>query len=643
MSSERTTCTVNSRRAGSGRDTAYRTIRRRVLHGLLAAILIVESGCRSNPGVRETVLNETRTMNTISQRIDEPVVEIMPSVLTSAPVTVQDKARLESISYRDVSLADVLQIAMQNSAVLRDLGGVMLRNPDVIASQFTSALRETDPRYSQEAALSAFDAQLAMAGYFNNKDQTFNNPFFSGGTNTFKQDLNDYSAELSKRTATGSRLALRGVTNYDTNNAPSNTFRSAWDSYVEGEIRQPLLQGGGLEFNRIAGPGGTPGVSNGLLIARVNSDISQTDFELSVRDYVSNVTNTYWDLYYSYRDLDARIQAMNRSLEAWNRLQAKAENDLESAARVALAREQYYRFKSEVDDALTGRIVQGTQNRNGSTGGTLRANSGVQVVERRLRLLIGMPINDDSLLRPVEEPLQAEVMFHWDSVMQEALTRRPELRRQQISIHKRHLELLAARNFLNPRLDTVGRYRFRGFGDDLLGGPTPSSVSNLTDGDLQEWYIGVEYTVPLGYRKGHLAVSNAELMLTRERALLKEQEREVVHDLSNAIADSARAYEAVENALNRLIAAHDVLSAYEAQEQNDLEVDIDRLLDAQRRVVEAELRYYQSRTEYALAVKNVHIEKGSLMAYSDLRIFDGEAPVIRETAVIEPVSHSTPE
>ncbi len=89
------------------------------------------------------------------------------------------------------------------------------------------------------------------------------------------------------------------------------------------------------------------------------------------------------------------------------------------------------------------------------------------------------------------------------------------------------------------------------------------------------------------------------------------------------------------------MAANEVLQAYETQEQNDLDVDIDRLLDAQRRVVEAEIRYYQTRTEYAVALKNVHIEKGSLMAYNDLHIFDGTAPLIRES-VVDPAPESTP-
>lgn len=594
---------------------------------------MLPSGCRSPQVWKKTVGNDVSEVNRISRQVDHPQVPILQAAYSAEPITVRDRDRIENLKYQGVSLRDVLTIAMQNSEVLRDLGGAVLRNPENLPSQYVAGLRETDPRYSMEAALSAFDAQLAATAYFTNKDQTFNNPFFSGGTNTFQQDLNDYTVELSKRTATGSRLALRGVNTYDSNNAPSNTFPSAWDSYVEGEIRQPLLQGAGLEFNRIAGPGATPGVYNGLMIARVNNDITQTDFEVAVRDFVSNVMNGYWDLYFAYRDLDARIRAMHNALEAWNQVKAlaEAEDDPEAEARVALASEQYFRFKAEVDDALTGRLVQGTQNRNGSMGGTVRGTSGVQVAERRLRLLIGMQINEDTLLRPVEDPSEAEVIFHWDTVTQEALIRRPELRRQQLNIHKRQMEVLAARNFLNPRLDTVGRYRFRGFGDDLLnynGGS--SSVGDLTSGDLQEWYLGLEYNVPLGYRKGHLAVSNAEMMLKREHAILREQEREVVHDLSNAVADAARAFEACENALNRLNSASSVLSAYEAQKENDLPVDVDRLLDAQRRVVDAEIRYFQARTEYAVAIKNVHMEKGSLMGYAELNILDGATPVIRQ-------------
>ncbi len=612
-------------------------LRFELLLTILALGLLCASGCSTRNAWQETVGNDTSAIDRVAARVDQPLMEIHPAAWSLAPLTARDQPALDELAYLDISLDEVLRVAMTNSDVLRELGGTVLRHPEILHSRFTNGLQLSDPRFSTEAALSAFDAQLKASAFFSNNDQIYNNPFRAGGINNFRQDLNEYTVELSKRTATGSRFALRSFSNYDSNNAPGNTFPSAWDTFLEGEIRQPLLQGAGLQFNRIAGPGSAPGVYNGVLLAKVSADRTQTEFELAVRDYVSSVVNAYWDLYYSYRDLDARAQAMKRSLEVWQRVKAKEDSDLEPGARAALAREQYYRFRTEVDEALSGRLVQGTQNRNGSTGGTVRGASGVQVAERRLRLLIGMPITDGQLLRPSDEPLLADVVFDWDASMHEALNRRPEIRRQQLQIHRREMELLAARNFLNPQLDAVGRYRFRGFGHNLVsqGGsqsnPAPSSaLGNLATGDLQEWYVGVEYTVPLGFRKGHLAVTNSELMLSRERIIFREQQREVVHDLSNAIADASRAYEACRNSMERYVAARELLQAYDAKEKNDIDVDIDRLLDAQRRVAEAEIRYFQARTEYAVALKNVHLEKGSLMAYSDLHILDGEATVVTE-------------
>lgn len=589
------------------------------------------TGCRSQQTWRETVGNDTTQIDRISRRLDRPTAEIHPAARSTAPVTVRHKEDWDAIVYRDLSLDDILRTAMQNSDVLRELGGTILTDPGRLYSRFSNGIRNTDPRFSSEAALSAFDAQLRGSTYFSNNDQQYNNPFSAGGANAFKQDLHEYNLELSKLTATGSRFALRSTSIHNSNNAPGNTFSSAWDTFLEGEVRKPLLQGGGLQFNRIAGPGSTPGVYNGVLLAKVNSEIDQVGFETAVRDYVNNVTNAYWDLYFAYRDLDSRSKAMKRSLEAWRRIKTLADSELETGAAEALAREQYYRFKSEVDEALTGRVTLGTRTGNGSTGGTLEASGGVQVTERRLRLLIGMAINDGEMIRPSDEPTQADIVFDWDIIQQDALTLRPELRKQQMSIRRREMELLASKNFLNPRLDAVGRYRFRGFGDDLLrtnnNGSVPSSaVRNLVGGDQQEWFLGLEYEVPIGYRKAHLAIQNAEIMLCRERTIQKEQQRQVVHNLSNAVTDAARAYEAVNNNLNRLLAAQQVLQAYEAQEENDMDIDVDHLLDAQRKLVEAEIRYFRSRTEYAVALKNVHLEKGSLLQYHELYIFDQTRP-----------------
>jgi outer membrane protein TolC len=548
------------------------------------------------------------------------------------PLTVRD---LETVEYRDITLDEAIRYALDNSKVMRSLGATVLRNPDVVRSRYQTATQYTDPRFGPEAALAAFDAELLASAVFQKNDRPINNRFFGGGTTQFQQDLDIYRTELRKRAATGTVYSLRNNTQYDANNAPANIFPSYWDTNVEAEVRQPLLQGAGLAFNRIAGPDAVPGVYNGVVVARVNNEISQADFEISLRDFISDVSNAYWELYFAYRDLDARKRARDEAYAVWQRYQARFDADGQRGAgtatdRVALAREQYFRFQREVEEALSGRPGPSTQTEPG--GGALRGNGGVLVAERRLRLLMGWPINDRRLLRPSTDPTQVEVLYDWSSVVGEAMARRTELRRQRLLVKRRSLELEASRNFLSPRLDAVGLYRFRGFGHDLLGYDDPrfgNAVGNLVDGSFQEWQLGLEFSAPLGRRRGHAAVQNAELQAARERSLLHEQERQVVHDLSNAVAEKDRAYQAVVTNLERLKAASVLLESLRVLDRESagadaVSINLDRLLDAQRRVAESESEFYRSLAAYEVALKNVSFEKGSLFDYHEILVTGGE-------------------
>ncbi|MEJ1730873.1 hypothetical protein SMA90_31580, partial [Escherichia coli] len=61
--------------------------------------------------------------------------------------------------YWDLGLEEALRIALTNSKVLSDLGGTVVRAPDLTRTVYEPAMQETDPRYGVEAALSAFDAE----------------------------------------------------------------------------------------------------------------------------------------------------------------------------------------------------------------------------------------------------------------------------------------------------------------------------------------------------------------------------------------------------------------------------------------------------------------------------------------------------
>ena len=195
--------------------------------------------------------------------------------------------------------------------------------------------------------------------------------------------MGSFQTQLSKRAVTGTELSARKIVEFDGNNAPGNQFDNAWTVKVEGEVRQPLLQGSGLEFNRIAGPTRIPGNYAGVVLGRLDTDVALTDFEIAVRDFVSNIENAYWDLYFAYRDLDAQIAARDAALETWRRVRALYDAGRRGgeAEKEAQAREQFYRFQEEVQNSLGGRLFDGTRTNNGSMGGTFRGTGGVLVTE----------------------------------------------------------------------------------------------------------------------------------------------------------------------------------------------------------------------------------------------------------------------
>ena len=90
-------------------------------------------------------------------------------------------------------------------------------------------------------------------------------------------------------------------------------------------MRQPLLRGAGVQFNRIAGPGAQPGLYNGVMLARINTDIALADFEASVRNLVADVESAYWELYLRLSLLDAAFAGRDSALLTWRRMYALSE------------------------------------------------------------------------------------------------------------------------------------------------------------------------------------------------------------------------------------------------------------------------------------------------------------------------------
>ena len=244
------------------------------------------------------------------------------------------------------------------------------------------------------------------------------------------------------------------------------------------------------------------------MIARIRTDQTLNDFEGGVRNLMRDLEDAYWELYFAYRDLEARKMGRDSALETWKKTAALLSHRFQGRQRRPRSRRP-------------------ARNTSCSVAQVEQALTDVFKNENRLRYIMGLSMSDGKLIRPSDEPSTARVAFDWSGIHCEALTRRVEVRRQKWEIKRRELELIAARNFLLPRFDAVGRYRWLGLGDELINqndvafnDPGSSAFGVLNSGQFQEWQLGLQANIPIGFRRELSGIRHHELLMARERAIL---------------------------------------------------------------------------------------------------------------------------
>jgi outer membrane protein TolC len=562
-------------------------------------------------------------------RIEYPNTETTPNPSVSPSQQTRDLTHQSHEQIWEMPLAEAIQLALSNNKIIRSRndflnGGTLYSSPDNVPSVFDPAIDESGVLFGGrgvESALAQFDTQWTTQMAWGGNQTVSNNPFASNGLpvgSVFQQDTANFSSGLQKNFAYGAQGTITQNVNYSQNDAP-RLFPSAYDGNLVFAYTQPLWAGAGAEFTRIAGPvsgniSGLSGVNQGVLIARINNDITLVDFEINVRNMLRDVEDTYWDLYLAYRRYDSVIAARNSNLQTWRDEQTKLAIGAGNPADEAQAREAYFNARAESENAL------------GGTEGTL----GIYALELQLRRLCGLPSNDGRIIRPKDEPTTAQFVPQWQSCLADGLARREELRRQKWNIKSLELQLIASQNVANPRFDFVSSYQLNGFGNDLIASNTGTSGPNAFQGfygsqfrGQQSGYgLGFQFSMPIGLRNAKSQVRNVELRLAKAQEVMSVQEQEVCHELTNAFQNLRWRYQTSQTNFNRRRAAErQVQTRYEEYKAGTKTLDL--LLRAQSALAVAEIAYYTSLVGYNKAITDLNVRKGTLLENNNVHLAEG--------------------
>jgi outer membrane protein TolC len=601
--------------------------------GVLAVLLLVLLGCKTTVSDRivtrsargQVVSDDDEAHYATVARNVSRTMQVSPPIalgteIGTSPRTIRQ--RMEDQPW-PLALIEAVQIAVRNNPVVRQNAqflspsSTLLRAPDQAASVYDTAIAQTSVLFGSrgpDAAWSDFMPTWTSSLTFGRDMTVPNNTLLAGGLplgSTLSADTAQFRARLDQPLMTGGTFSLVHNWDYTQNNSAVQLFPSAYSGELGAEFRQPLWAGAGVGFTEVAGPVSTRspvqnGVFQGVRIAHLNHRIAAVDLELQIRNLVRDVGEQYWQLFQAFRDHEAEVAVRDAALEVWQ--QVRANEAALGGAIVAQAEQTYLDARSRAENAL----------------------SSIYESEVRLRWLMGLPIADGRLLTPNALPMTGETSPDWTATVAEALQSRTELHRQKLNIESLDLQLQAARNLANPRLDFVGGYRLNGFGDMLYNQNTSDGITNqgyssayssLFEGKHPGWDLGLTFSMPIGFRGEYAQIRNVELRLAKARVALQAQEHQITYEVGESLQQLAKWWTLLNTNEERQQVAQRQVAALEAEYragQGDRQT-IDLLLRARQTLAQAQTEYYRAIAAYNVALWNLDFRKGTILASNMLQ------------------------
>jgi len=284
------------------------------------------------------------------------------------------------------------------------------------------------------------------------------------------------------------------------------------------QLRQHLLEGFGLASNR-----------RFITIANNNREIADEAFRQQVIFTVTQIETLYWDLVTAYEDEKAKERAVAsaQQLEANNRKQVQAGTIAQIEvvnAQAQVASSQQALITSETNLQLQQLLIKNAITRNEND--PVLANAGV--------------IPTDRMQLPASEPI-----LPTQDLVNDALTRRPELTQARIDLTNRNISKRSARNALLPTVDLVANYGGNGLSGVLNPNfsstttPTGTSTGGYPDAltatvSHPTYFVGFAVNIPIRNRSAQADQIRSELEYRQAEVRLQQLQNSIAIGVRNA-------------------------------------------------------------------------------------------------------------
>jgi outer membrane protein TolC len=288
---------------------------------------------------------------------------------------------------------------------------------------------------------------------------------------------------------------------------PVTTTRAAAD------VRQPLLRGA-WDVNTAE-----------IRIAYNTARVSRDEVERIAMQTVYEVERAYWELAFANQNLEAKIKALDVTSENLENVKKKYAVGTLAAIDVTTAESQVALRKVELEEA---KLLLAT-NRDNLLD--LVNYSGERSLKERWEGREEGPYDSMTVVCASEIDLSSQPLDR-DQALTLAFGRRPEYRQIALNLKSQEIRAETARNDLLPSLDLLGRWAQLGLEEDFDG-----SYDELGSGRYYDWFVGVEFSVPLSNRGNRSRYQNARAEAHKLRLQRSDLENQIVLEVDQTIRE----------------------------------------------------------------------------------------------------------
>ncbi len=357
-----------------------------------------------------------------------------------------------------------------------------------------------------------------------------------------------------------------------------------YDSNFVLEMRQPLLRNFGIDFNRSL-----------ILLAKNDRRISDYAFRVQVRDTLRQVEEFYWRLVQARRDIviSARLLA-----------------EYETIYEYLVARQTF--------DITPVQIAATKANLEQSRFDFVRRRAAVFDAEDRLTAAMNsddVNLADDIEIIPDDAPQMSRIVVDRLAEVQTALDHRPEIKQQELRVASTKIAEGRAKSGQLPRFDLTFRQT-----SDGLGVNADQSFDELTRSHFIEYFVGVEFEMPIGNRGPSAAHQRSRLQYFQAVASLKKVFEDVILDVNLATRALGTSYDQIgpsfEAAEARVKEVDSIVARAERKDINTLNNE----LGARQSLANARRAIIGAMVDYNVAIIDLERAKGTLLDYNNVVI-----------------------